>query len=190
MNTNLTVQSKKLNAFDIAFIAWGCITLPLWILALYQSFEDGAIYLQGIALASMAIAITLCWIVSPWFKRTAAIIAIGLSCTFTSVGTVNNININNNNINFNKINHINSTISYSWVVQSLIFDIVFFIAPAILLLYLSNFQHNSQTNPIFNPAIPEKWTLRNIALGVLLLLLLLVVIVGMYGLGSESVMIS
>lgn len=80
MQNNWVGQPRRVNVFTFLNILWGCVMLPLWTLGVYYSFKEGPIEIQGLVMSSAALVVSLCLIVSPLFRRNAAITALMFSC--------------------------------------------------------------------------------------------------------------
>ena len=90
MQNNLVGQPKRVNIFAFLNILWGYAMLPLWTLGVYYSFKEGPIEIQGLVMSSAALVVSLCLIVSPLFRRNAAITALMFSFIFTAANFVYN----------------------------------------------------------------------------------------------------
>lgn len=164
MRNTIEVQSQRVTILNFLFIIWGCVMLPLWTLGVYYSFKEGPIEIQGLVMSSAALVVSLCLIVSPLFRRNAAITALIFSFIFTAA------------------NFVYNTGSINQIISGLILGVLCLVMPSIFLLRSSI----SRTQPFAATTFTmttQRLSYRAIGLIVLCLLLLLVVIGALYGLG-------
>jgi hypothetical protein len=119
VRNNIENPSASVNILSLLFITWGCVMFPLWGLGLYYSFKEGPIEVQGLVMSSAALVVSLCLIVSPLFRRNAAITALIFSSLFTVANFV---------YNTGSINQMSS---------GLIWGILCLVLPSVFLLRLS-----------------------------------------------------
>ena len=161
MINNYVDQPKRVNIFHVLMIVWGCGMLPLWGLGFYYSFKEGPILIQSLVMSMAAIVVALCFIVSPFFRRAAAVIALVFSGVFTFA------------------NFVYNAYSGEMLTTGLVFAIVFFLLPSLALLLSSMPRYQAQFSARATFALDTRtWFIGGIAI-----FLLLVVLGGLYGLG-------